>query len=127
VCAPQRIFQHFGHLTPRANKGRALTGTEIVSLKQGISVTATTIAGVVQVLRAGNTLSRRDLQLLRVYAEKTISLARVHAAGEIARAIMQELIETTREVERMSPAMYPYGITVLESLHYKLRGVLDDF
>ena len=104
-----------------------MTGAEIVSVKQGITVTASTIAGVVQTLRAGNTLSRRDLELLRVYAEKTISLARVHAAGEIARAIMQEIIETSREVERLGPAMYPYGISVLESLHYKLRGILDGF
>jgi len=107
--------------------GWTLTGAEIVSVKQGISVTATTIAGVVQMLRAGNTLSRRDLELMRIYAEKTISLARVHATGEIARAIMQELIETSKEVERLSPGMYPYGISVLETLHYRLRGILDAF
>ena len=104
-----------------------MTGGEIVTVKQGISLAATATAGIVQVYRASHTLSKRDLQLLRIHAEKTIALARVHAAGEIARGIMQELIDTSREIERMDPSMLPYAMTVLESMHRNMRGVLDAF
>jgi len=106
-----------------------LTGSEIATLKQGISLAAATAAGVVRVYRARSTIAKGDLQLLRVYSERAVALARVSAAGDIARATMQELIETSRLIESLPEGniALPYAMDQLEHLHRSLTRIIDAF
>lgn len=106
-----------------------MTGSEIATVKQGISLAATAAQGVIRIYRANRTVAKGDLQLLRVYSEKTVALARISAAGDISRAIMQEIIDTARIIEALPPGSVALGFTMdqLEHLHRRLRRVLDEF
>lgn len=106
-----------------------MTGSEIVAVKQGISLAATTAAGVIKIYRANNTVAKQELQLLRVRAEETIALARISAIGQIYRAIMEELVDTSRQIEALPPESIalPYIMDQLEHMHRRMRRIIDDF
>lgn len=109
--------------------GGKLTGSEIATVRQGVALAATTAASVIQIYRARNTVARGDLALLRVYSERTVALAKVSAAGDVSRAIMQEIIETSRMIEALPPGniAIPFAMDQLDHLHRRLRRIIDGF
>jgi hypothetical protein len=106
-----------------------LTGSEIVTIRQGAALVSTVAQGVVRVYRLNRTIAKGDLELLRTYSEKTVALARISAVGEISRANLQEIIDTTAVIESLPPGSMaiPFAVDQLEHLHRSLRRILDDF
>jgi hypothetical protein len=105
------------------------TGGEIVAFKQGVSVAATTAAGIIKVYRANQTVSKTELQLLRVRAEEAVALARVAAIAHIGTAVLEQIIQTSRLIETLpaNAISYPLAMDALETMSRKLRRVIDDF
>jgi hypothetical protein len=114
-----------------SNRGRRsqLTGSEIATVRQGTTLVVSAAQGIIAVYRANRTVSKRDLQLLRVYSEKTVALARINAAGELSQANLQQIIDTSRVIESLPPGSIslPFAMDQLEHLNRKLRSILDAF
>ena len=106
-----------------------MTGSEIVTFRQGVALAATAAQGIMRVYRENRTVAKGELRLLRVYSEKTVALAKINAVGDISRANMQEVIDTARIIEPLPPGSIalPFAMDQLEHLHRRLRRILDEF
>jgi hypothetical protein len=106
-----------------------MTGSELAAYRASVSLVATTAQGIISIYRQNRTITKGQLELLRVEAERSVSLAKSRALGDIARANMYELIETARLIESLdayNPAL-PYSMDQLEQLSRSLRRIVDGF
>ena len=106
-----------------------MTGSEVVAFRESATLIASAIQGVVQVYRQNRTVSRTRIDLLRVEGNRAIALALAAARGEIARANVQEIVDTARLIDALPPESIgvQFAIDQLEHLNRSLRRILDDF
>lgn len=106
-----------------------MTGSEIATFREGATIIASAIQAIVKVYRQNRTIALADLQLLRIDADKTATLALIQARGEIARANVDEIAKTARLINSLSEddIAVQYAISQLEHLSWSLGRLLDDF
>lgn len=106
-----------------------MTGSELATYRATVALVTTAAQGIVSVYRQNHTISKTQLQLVRIEAEKAVGLQRVRALGDLSRANLRELIETSRLIESLNdynPAL-PYCMDQLDQLSRSLRRIVDDF
>jgi hypothetical protein len=106
-----------------------VTGSEIVTFRQGAVLVASTLQAVVGATRQNSITVRQQVELLRVRSEQTLALARVGAVSELSRASIREIAETAREIGRHDTghATNLYYADLLEQQHRSLRRIIDGF
>jgi hypothetical protein len=104
-----------------------VTGSELVPFKEGAKLVVSAVQAVVGAYRQNSVISKRELALVRVNSEKAIALAKQSAVGDIARASIREIAETSRLIEDLNlygPAA-GHAFDHLDLLSRKLRDILD--
>lgn len=106
-----------------------MTGSELATYRATVALVTTAAQGIVSVYRQNRTISRGQIQLLRLEAEKAVALQRARALGDLTRTNLRELIDTSRIIESLddyNPAL-PYCMNQLEHLSRALQRIIDDF
>ena len=106
-----------------------MTGTELATYRATVALVTTAAQGIISVYRQNRTVSKHQLQLLRIEAEKAVALQRMRALGDLSRSSLRELIDTSRIIESLddfNPAL-PYCMAQLDQLSRSLQRIIDDF
>jgi hypothetical protein len=106
-----------------------LTGSEIITVRQGAALVASAAQGIVTAYRVKRTVSKHDIQLLRVYSEKTVALARINAVQELSEASLRVIMDISKTIESLPEGSIalPFAMDRLDHTNRKLRSILDGF
>jgi hypothetical protein len=94
-----------------------VSGSEVVLAWKGAASVLSLLRTALENWRRNQAVSKYEIQLIRVEAEKGLTVARMQALGDIASASMIQIARITRQLEGLNLGRYErLGNSVLETL-----------